>query len=377
MESCKHCEEGGWDCQGCQSQSYSCCACLEKCEGKEETCETSAPVRPTEVATGETEGAREPDDSAAPEKVREGVVAEGAREPDGPRTEAQRSAAAGEESEPGGSESARGERDEEEEVESHCSEGSVKSYCSVCWYKCWQHSSDSDSESSEEQESPAPSGDDEEDGSEGSRRSYCSLCWSKCWETGSRCNEISKLARDQELPAPCGEDGEPDSDSDSCSTPDFDALSCCSSVTERSNGTEHYTDDQLFYLAKGEDDFVREAKRLVDRAKDTVRKLGIEIEWESNADLALILGTRFVSTYNCRLYLNAHCRKVSEFLVHVMAHLARNNYHTLGGFICREKCILILPRQLDWGKRPPRRRLSSTYGRNVYVLSSGKRSTPH
>lgn len=370
MDSCKHCEEGGRDCQGCQSQPYSCCECLEKHEGQAETCEKSSPVGPGEVATTETEGAREREGSAASDELTEVVAAdsEGVPEAGNPAAQTQLSEAAGEESE--------GE-------EEYGSEGPERSYCSLCWEKCWETGSNSKCPSTQ-QESPAPSGDEEEDGddegdgSEGSERSYCSLCWSKCWETGSPCNKISSLVRDQEPPATDGKsDSDSASESDSGPAPDFDDLSCCSSCTEVSNGTEHYTDDQLFFLAKGKDDFVLETKKLVDRAKDMVHKLGIEIEWESNADLALILNARFVSSYNCRVYLDAHCKKVSEFLVHIMAHLARRKYHTVGGFICREKCILIIPKQMDWGWRLPRRHLSRRYGRHLYVLSSpGTRTSP-
>ena len=376
MDSCKHCEEGGRDCQGCQSQPYSCCECLEEREGKAETCEKSTPVGPREVATTETEGAREREGSAASDELTEVVAADSevVPESDNPAAQTQLSEATGEESE--------GE-------EEYGSEGPERSYCSLCWERCWETGSNSKCPSTQ-QESPAHSGDDEEDGdneedgddeedgSEGSERSYCGLCWSKCWETGSPCDKISSLVRDQEPPAADGEsDSDSASESDSDPAPDFDGLSCCSSCTEVPNGTEHYTDDQLFFLAKGKDDFVLETKKLVDRAKGMVHKLGIEIEWESNADLALILNASFVSTYNCRIYLDAHCKKVSEFFVHVMAHLARRKYHTLGGFICREKCILILPRQLNWGCRPQRRHLSSRYGKHLYVLSpSGSRSFP-
>ena len=187
MDSCKHCEEGGRDCQGCQSQPYSCCECLEKREGKAETCEKSSPVGPGEVATTETEGAREREGSAASDELTEVVAADSEVVPESDNPAAQ----------------------ESEGEEEYGSEGPERSYCSLCWERCWETGSNSKCPSTQ-QESPAPSGDDEEDGSEGSERSYCGLCWSKCWETGSPCDKISSLVRDQEPPAT---DGESDSDS--------------------------------------------------------------------------------------------------------------------------------------------------------------------
>ena len=76
------------------------------------------------------------------------------------------------------------------------------------------------------------------------------------------------------------------------------------------NGSESLTSVQLFCLQGENNEFVTEVWRLAD---------------QSHANLELILNKHFVSDFDCWVYLDAH-----EFVAHIMAHLAKDQYLDVG-----------------------------------------------
>ena len=370
MDTCKHCEDEGCNCWDCPPDSGTCWACYEKIQNNKNS--TSDELQPSvAVLTQPSVATQDRPSVAAPDQENEAGL---------------------EKEEEGGGDVGRNGCDSTSEESSEYN--SDYSLCSMCWETrsyCWELRTRREQENSTSgtcKTPPGPSpnaedGDatpDQRDGSgvekeaeeepalgetcceltsekseeEVSDESFCVSCRER------RSRRVANLAGHFCL--------SPERAIYDSGSSDVDAFSCCSETDGYRGGYEkRFADLELPF--KGIDDFVLETRELVKSANKIVRRMFLEIEWESNAELALLADRRFASDYNCRVFFNARCKKVAKFLVHVMAHLAQERYTSLGGFVCRDTSILIVPRERRWPEREPQRQLSKIYGPRLYVLS--------
>lgn len=352
MDTCKHCEDEGCNCWDCPPDYGTCWACYEKIQNNKNS--TSDQLQPSVAAQDQPS-------VAAPDQENEGGLEKEAEE--------------------GGDAGGDGCDSNSEESSEYSSDDSL---CSMCWERlsyCWElrtrretppgscpDAEDGDATTDQRDESGGEKEAEEEPALEGtcckptsekseeevSDESFCVACRER------RSRRVANLAGHFCL--------SPERALYDSGSSDVDAFSCCSETDGYRGGYEkRFADLELPF--KEIDDFVLETRELVRSANKIVRKMLLEIEWESNAELALLAERRFASDYNCRVYFNARCKKVAKFLVHVMAHLAQERYANLGGFVCRDTSILIVPRERRWPERGPQRQLSKVYGPRLYVLS--------